>query len=86
MPGLSSSDRVSGSLMVDSVEITEAYAFENDDNMCDQSSSTAVVECPAGGQVWIECQESGTNLRGDVSDPRTSFTGYVLTYLNHPLN
>ena len=71
---------------MDNQPISEVYGYASyyDASEGDHAASTAVVECPAGGMVWVECQYSQVSISGTEDEPRSTFMGYGLTFLNHP--
>ena len=43
-----------------------------------QSSGLAIVECDAGGRVWLECAEDNTRIYVDPSYHYTTFSGMLV--------
>ena len=72
--------------MVDGVPVAEILSATHDPGYTQyhQSAVTAVVECPKGGEVWVECQESNSQVYVYDSLPYSIFTGYAITYAIHP--
>ena len=50
--------------MVDGVNVAEIMSVTYDPyhSQYHQSAVTAVVECPKGGAVWVECQQSNSQV------------------------
>ena len=84
--GADSYDRMSGALMLDGAKVAEirSLTFNPVYDEYHQSTVTVVVECPTGGEVWVQCQEDGGQIYGFDDEPRTVFTGYAITYYIHP--
>ena len=83
---MSTNDQMSGALMLDGVNVTQVHSesWNYDHAQAHQVAVTAVVECPKGGSVWVECQEGNSQIYGSSSQPSTVFTGFAITYSIHP--
>ena len=79
-------DRLSGALMLDGAPVAEIFSYNGDPDHSQelQSAVTAVVECPKGGSVWVECQYDGGRIYGTNTEPMSVFTGFAITYNIHP--
>ena len=75
---------VSGSLMVDGKQMAEVYSYNSDPDhwQVHQAATTVVVDCPAQGTVWVQCDWPKAQIYGSATYPRTVFTGYAMTF--HP--
>ena len=77
-------DKVSGVLVVDGEEVAEVFSYAPNPKphhwQKHQAATTAVVNCPTGGTVWVKCKDSSTKMNGYAS--QTVFTGYAITF--HP--
>ena len=72
--------------MIDGVNVAEIRSVTADPDHAQyhQSAVTAVVECPQGGRVWVECQRDNSRVYGTETTPTSVFTGYAITYYIHP--
>ena len=84
--GSSYYDRMSGALMLDSVRVAEVYSHTGDPDhyQVHQAAVTAVVECPKGGSVWVQCLHGDGQIYGTGTEPRSVFTGFAITFYIHP--
>ena len=73
-------DRVGGALMLDGAVVAEVRSHNIDPVywQAHQASTTAVVDCPAGGTVWVQSRHTDNKIYGAVSIPTTIFTGYAI--------
>ena len=76
--------RVSGVLVVNGEEIAEVRTYNGDyvSMQQHQVANTAVVNCPAGGTVWVKCKDRASQIFGLATAPYTVFTGYAISF--HP--
>ena len=76
-------DRVSGTLMLDGEKMAEVFSMNTDPDHYQrhQAATTVVLDCPAGGSVWVVCRYSDVQMLGRESDPYTVFTGFMIKSL-----
>ena len=77
---------MSAALMLDGVNVAQIHSETGDYDYSQehQAAVTAVVECPAGSTVWVECRQNYSKMFGSYTEPRSVFTGFAITYNMHP--
>ena len=84
--GTESYNGLAAALMMDDVRIAEVFTKNVDPVHLQhqQAATTAVVDCPAGGKVWVQSLSNlMSNLMrvwGKEGIPRSVFTGFAIFY------